>query len=349
METKEEVKIVIDGKLDGGKSKACLFNLIVFTHDARCEKNFGSLIDLVAQQLPCRVIFIQANKSGQGIQVKYSTESLKENKNISTDKITIQSATKDLDKVPFIIFPNIVPDVPVYLLWGADPLREKIILPKLKNFVTRLIFDSECTDNLQDMSKELLEIKGGWDFELLDLNWTRFGGWREVLAKTFDSEERFNQLRNANSVKIKYNSLPEEQFTNPDTQAIYLQAWLATQLGWSFVSLESKDGSKVINYTGSQSVKIELIPEVYQNYSHEDIIEFEVSDQNNYQCTVVKKGDNHVLVHMSNQFQCIVPFSLLLSTLKGRTFIQDVFYHRISPHYVSMLKMISQANWSNHG
>ncbi len=345
METKEEFKIVMDGKLDGTKSKACLFNLIVYTHDIRCEKNFTPLVEMVAPQLPCRIIFIQANKNDHEMLVKFSTVPLKENKNVSCDKITIKTHTKDLDKVPFIIYPYIVPDVPVYLLWGTDPLREKIILPKLKNFVTRLIFDSECTDNLQEMSKDLLEQKSSWNFDVLDLNWARFGGWREVLSKTFDSEERFSQLKNASSFKIKYNDLHNEQFSNPDTQAIYLQGWLASQLGWTFVKMENN----VIYYQGSQLVKVELIPDQDQKYSSEDILEFEVADQNNYQCTISRKGENHVVVHASNQFQCMVPFTLLLSSLKGRTFIQDVFYHRISPHYFSMLKMITKADWRHHG
>lgn len=345
METKEETKIMMEGKLDGIKSKACLFNLIVFTHDAGCEKKFSDLVEMVAQHLPCRIIFIQGNKPLNEIYVKISTEQQKENKNIFFDKIIIQSATKDLDKVPFIIYPIIIPDVPVYLLWGSNPLREKILLSKLKTFATRLIFESEYSDNIQFMSKELLDHINHWDFDILDLNWARFGGWREGLAKTFDSEERFNQLKNSSSIKIKYNTKPNDDFCNFDTQAIYLQGWLAGQLGWVFEKLEYRDQNRIIHYKGSQPVEVQLIPENHDKYTSEEIIEFEVSDQSGYSCTITRKDENHIVVHMSNQSQCIVPFNLLLSSLKGKTFIQDVFYYKISPHYHTMLKMISQANW----
>jgi glucose-6-phosphate dehydrogenase assembly protein OpcA len=331
------------------KSKACLFNLIVYAQDSHHIENFNEIINMIMKQLPCRIIFIQADVStstNSYLKVKTVSEPLKDNKNVSFDKILIEAGGNELDKVSFIVLPYLIPDIPIYLLWGRDPLHEKTILPKLKHYATRLIFDSECTDNLRDLSQALLEQMNGLGIQILDLNWARTGGWREVIAKTFDSEERFNQLKNANTVKIKYNNISSPTFFHPETQAIYLQAWLASRLGWTFNKTEKNHETLSIYYQGSQPVKMELIPEKREDFPSEDLLEIEVSDQNDYVCTITRKSENHVVVHSSNQVQCQIPFSLLLPTLKGRTFIQDVFYHRISSHYAPMLQLISLAQWS---
>lgn len=354
MEIKEEVKKE-DKKAEAkpiiSRSRACLFNLIVYTQDPRRAENFQELVDQVMTQLPCRVIFIQAGTETSQesyLRIQSISAPLKENKNVSYDKITIEVGGADLDQVPFIVLPYIVPDIPIYLLWGNDPLQEKTILPRLKNYATRLIFDSECANNLQDLSKALLEQMSYFGIQILDLNWAKISSWREVFAKTFDSEERFNQLKNANSVKIKYNHLSNAGFTHPETQAIYLQAWLASRLKWSFEKLERAQDRLIISYKGPQPVQVELIAEKQESFLPEEIIEIEVSDQNDYNCTITRKSENHVIVHSSNQSQCQIPFSLLLPALKGRKFIQDVFYHKISSHYAQMLQLISLAKWSCH-
>ncbi|MCP5507554.1 MAG: hypothetical protein H7A37_04555 [Chlamydiales bacterium] len=40
---------------------ACLFNLIIYTHEKRREEYFRNLVDTIIEKFPCRVIFIQAD------------------------------------------------------------------------------------------------------------------------------------------------------------------------------------------------------------------------------------------------------------------------------------------------
>ena len=325
---------------DANQTKAALFNLIIYVHDPDRLPYFRKIVSMVLEQFPCRIIFIQRDASNRQstlqVDVMVATRG-------NSDQLSIKASGEGLNRVPFLIYPHLIADLPIYLFWSPDLIKDTAILPHIKQFATRIIIDSENTDDLQSFCQSILKQLESTSRNIVDMNWFRIGGWRQIIARTFDSEDRIDLLKKATHVKIAYNHLPDPEATQPKTQAIYLQAWLASCLHWKFKKLESDDGKLVFHYlVNSSSIQIHLEPQTRKDLPNEEIIAFEISDPQNYDCLFFRKNATEITVKASNQYQCLLPFTLLLPTLQsGRSFMQEVFYQRISDQYPEVLKMIS--------
>lgn len=344
-----EIKRLLKSQPNEEKGKACLFNLIVYSHEPRRTEYLKEVVKMIVSQFPCRIIFIQCNRDSKEnkLNIKTSTSNATEENNIVSDQIFIEASGQEINKVYFLLLPLFVPDLPVYLLWGQDPTSEYTILPHLQQFATRLIIDSEATADLQMFSRDIENRMKASSIQIVDMNWSRIGGWREVIAHIFDSQERFHQLTSVKKMEIFYNNRPSNLFLHPDTQAIYLQAWLASRLGWEYQKTERDNNSQVIFYkSGNTTRQIKLTPKTDQNFQAEEIVEisFEGPD---YESNLKRISVDQVQVHASNQYQCLLPFIMIMPTLKsGRSFMQEIFFQKVSAHYAPMLKLMSNVKWN---
>lgn len=339
-----ELNRLNESKPDGSKVKSPLFNLIFYTHEPCRTEYYKKIAATIMEQFPCRIIFIKGDIHAQQplLNVKVTPASGK-----SCDQILIEAGKDELSRVPFLILPHLIPDLPIYLFWGQDPSKDTTILPILQPMATRIIFDSESTDNLQQFGQTLLKLFESLSTEIVDMNWVRTAGWRQIIAKAFDSKERFNLLCQTGKIRLVYNDVSDPSFTRPQTQAIYLQAWLASCLGWKFEKLEHQDKNHILTYQDhAGQISVQLEPMTRKDLAPEDIIEFEIGAPNNYECIFTRKTANQVAVKASNQYQCLLPFMLILPTLQsGRSFMQEIFYLKISDQYPGVLKLISQIDW----
>ena len=328
--------------------KACLFNLIIYTHEPRRTQYLKEVVKMVTSQFPCRILFIQSNPASKTdeLNVKMTTIKAQEEPSISCDQILIEASGKEINKVYFLLLPLFVPDLPIYLLWGQDPTTENTILPHLQRFANRLIIDSEAAGDLQTFSRDIQNRMNATTTQIVDMNWARMGGWREVLAHIFDSEERFLQLTTAKTIEIFYNNRPSDLFLCPETQGIYLQAWLASRLGWALQKVEMQNESRLIFYQAEETSRlIKLTPKTDQTFQAEEILEVLVQGPD-YECDLRRIATDQVKVHSSNQYQCALPFTLIMPTLRsGRNFMQEIFYQKVSDHYGPMLELISLVKW----
>lgn len=341
-------------------SRACLFNIIIYTHEAERTNYFKGILKMLAQEFPCHIIFIQADQTTKDSSLKVSVSKLGSTDNGASpdpscnlmvcDQILIEAAGSDLERVPYLILPLFIPDLPIYLIWGEDPTLENKIFDALKQLVKRVIFDSETTLDLSKFAKNVLEELQNDRLNIVDMNWARIGGWRDVLAQTFDSPERIEQLATASRINIIYNILPNKKMTHPANRTIYLQAWLASRLNWHFEELIKEEKSNIVRYKHAAGiVEIHITPESHESFSHEEIIEIEILGLADYECHLVRTALHQVKVHSSNQYQCRLPFTLLMPTLEsGRSIMQEIFYHKTSPQYPPTLQIISQTSWSEY-
>lgn len=323
--------------------KASLFNLIIYTHEPRRAAYFQDIVRMITSQFPCRVIFIYGDEEASEpyLRVKLSPSNEAANALIN-DQIYIEAGGAHLKRVPFIILPYLIADLPIYLLWGQDPTTEHAVLPHLQKYATRLIFDSECSENLQCFSKSILSYVNLNQREITDMNWARIRSWREVLTQTFDTQERIDQLNNSKNIKIVYNNRSSDLSLNPETQAFYLQAWLATQLKWNFEKIEKSDQAILIHYrSATSSILVQLEGEKRDQLPPEEIIGFEASNDENFLISLSRKGTDQIIVHCSTIDRCELPFTLQLANIwSGRSFMQEIFYKKTSNQYFNMLKLI---------
>ncbi len=336
-----------------GKIRACLFNLIVYTQNKRRADFFKSILSAVIQKFPCRILFIQYDKQSKEdfLDITVSSENFDDgNTSFACDQVTIEVGGKHVERVPFLVTPHIVPDLPIYLLWGEDPTLESLVLPHFEPYASRLIFDTECTENLQEFSKKMLQKMDTLNYDIRDMNWGMTGPWRDVMAQVFNSADRIEQLRDAKSLLIEYNKVKVEHIQHCEMQSIYLQAWLAAELGWSLKNVIYDEDDIVLTYKSeTDEIEVTLRPQANENLNSGAILGIEVSDANitKYELKRIESL-RKVVVHVSTINECLLPFTLPLPNLvNGTNFMKEIFYETTSQHYRNMLQQLAVTNWNS--
>lgn len=329
-------------------TKACLFNLIVYTHEPRRTKYFQDVIQSIIEKSPCRIIFIQGNRDPNQDYLKVAVSTATTGKGssaVACEQIVIQAAGKQLARVPYLILPHFVPDLPIYLLWGQDPTQENEILPFLEKFACRLIFDSECAENLPQFSQDLIRRMEKRKTALIDMNWVATSGWRHALAKTFDTQEKIDHLTTAETIQIHYNHPPSDYVYHSDIPAIYLQAWLASALNWELQDIQkSPEGIRIIYQSVKTPLTINLIAKKLDKVSPGSILNIDVISREDHSYALALSANAHqVVVHVSTAEECLLPFFLPLPNVqKGKSLINEIFYRTSNAAYLKMLKFLSQ-------
>lgn len=332
---------------------ACLFNLVVFCRRAERIAYFKKLIQAAIEHFPCRVMFIQDihGEAQKLLSTELTVLKAKQSDNpVNCDQLLIETGSHTLAQVPFVLLPFILPDLPLFLIWDCDPTTEQEILPKLLPHANRLIFDSETIDHLQRFAHRILAYQGSQSLDMVDLNWTRIGGWRDLMSKMFDTEERIGHLQNAQEFHIAYNGMEDQFFHHNQTQAIYLQAWLAAQLGWNFCSMGGSRGKSEIRYStdrGKTRVSLQAIR--VEDRAPGSIFSIELIAARGVRLLASRQsGTQQVIVKTSSDLSCTLPYTLnLRGTQLTYAFLKDALYLYTSPHYQHMLHMLKQQDWNS--
>lgn len=329
------------------QTQACLFNLVIYCPEPSRIGYFQQLIQAIAEHFPCRITLIQGSADSHDIETSRSL--ISSSSNTISDQLLIKASREKLDRAPFFVLPYLLPDLPLFLVWDCDPTGEQKILPALRSYASRLIFDSETIDNLQLFGQRLLTYTEADVRDIVDLNWTRIGGWREILSKIFDTRERIQQLNSAIEISITYNALENMFFHHSQTQAIYLQAWLASCLGWNYQDLRRESEKSQITYRhGSHEIRVNLQPKTVDERGPGTVFSFEVKSQKEVRVFVMRKPKTQqVELETSSAESCELPCTL---NLRGAQltypFLKEVLYLYGSPHYRKMLHILRQQDWN---
>lgn len=221
--------------------KACLFNFVLYIHDRKRAEYLQGIMHRILEIFPCCVIVIYADSQSKEnfLNIKKEDKTFKTPlADIRYQEISIEASGSEIKKVPLLIYPNLYPDIPTYLMWGVPPTEETIILPELQRYAKCVIFDTDSVDDFCKFSAKMLDSIQNLPSDLVDMNWARSGGWRHVIAQVFDCPERIEQLQNCKSVQITYNNIHAGYCHHTKIQALYLQGWIAAQMQWKSESWE---------------------------------------------------------------------------------------------------------------
>lgn len=335
----------------GKPTKACLFNLIIYGQDSRRVKYLQELVESILDKFPCRIIFIQGEKASDSSYFRVKVSSVLSGQAsgsaVQCDQITIEASHDQFFRVPFLVTPNIVPDLPVYLLWGQNPFEERDIFPHLQRYAKRVIFDSECADDLGLFCKEMQTNLEALKMDIMDINWALVSNWRDLIGELFDSGEKFQHLYSCKSIIIQYNGCKTESTLHPEARALYLQGWLASAFKWEYKNAERFQDDAVISYLGPiHPVIVGLSPQCVPNLPLGAIISIEIITSNHYHYYLSRKDNlQQVVVHISSKETCELPFTLSLPNIhKGLSFMREIFFSSLGDHYRQTLKSISEIN-----
>ena len=334
-----ELARICDSLQGSNKMRASLFNLVLFTQKNERKEYIRTLAQKVIERFPSRVIFITVDKNDQTDTLKASVSVMTGAKgefDIVCDLIEFDATAISQERIPFLILPHIIPDLPVYLLWSEDPINDNPLSRQIEKLATRLIFDSESTCNLPLFAKALLEHKKETGSDIADLNWARTENWRELVALTFYSQERLELLRTAKDIKITYNSKESSFFCHTKIQALYLQGWLASQLGWSLKNV--KDDT--FEYTNTT---VQLLPEVNPQLPPGTVISVDIitPTAEHFSFCRNKQIPEQILMIFCDKEKCEIPSRYFFyKSQSGLSLVNEICHSGTSEHYLKLLNFL---------
>lgn len=324
------------------KMRASLFNLIVFNRLSKRTDYIRSIVQKVVEKFPCRTIFISQDPDAKQSYLKTAVSVLMpkaEESSIACDLIDIGVAGKDVDKVPFLLLPHLLPDLPIYVLWAEDPSLPHPLFQPLTRLATRVIFDSESADNLFHFATTLLSLKEQTKIDIADLNWARTQGWRDLIKATFDAPHRLQDLRDITSIRFTFNARESEFFCHLKIQSMYLLAWLTSRLGWKMEKGEKNLQFRFLKEGKKIQASIESTP--WEKLGSGTVIAVEMTSSQNHHFLAerIPERYHYVKIHLSSPDSCELPYEFVLGqTATGQSLVQEICMKGTSPHYLDMLK-----------
>ncbi len=319
------------------KIRASLFNLIFYTKKTPRESYIRTIANRVIEKFPSRVIFITSDAKSDTLTNKASVLSTGET---TCDLIEINVAEKLEDRVPFVILPHILTDLPIYVIWADDPSNSTPLFTEIKQLATRIIFDSEGTKDLSAFAQNLLQLEETHQFEVGDLNWARTENWRKLLASTFYTQERLAELKQCTSIQIVYN--------DHEIQSLYLQGWIATQLKWKLKKLSREEKKITLTYERQNgNVEVTLYPEQHKTLGVGSIlsIDLHTQDQNHFSFGRSLDMPNRVNMRFSTLVQCNIPLQYLFAKEEsGASLVKEICHKGTSSHFLDLLQQIKVLN-----
>ena len=318
------------------KIRASLFNLIFYTQKTHRAGYVHKIAQKVVEKFPARIIFITVDKEAKEDRCATSISVLATKTGqteILCDYIAIDASGKGVEQIPFLLYPQIIPDLPVYLIWAENPITDNPLALHCDQFVTRVIYDSECTDNLPAFAKAVLASKQ----EIADLNWARTESWRNLLCAVFNTPEKLADLNTAKTITLTYNAQASEFFCHTEIQAIYLQAWLAAQLQWT--------PKPRLHYQGPQGdIAVVLKPVSHTNLPPGLVLTVDIATAEK-QFTFIRdlQKTQQITVEISTKELCELPTKYLFSKGEsGQSLVREICHKGTSSHYLNVLNLVSK-------
>lgn len=323
------------------KMRACLFNLIIYSKKDQRVEYLKTVAQKIIERFPSRVIFATCDPRCTDTELKTSvsvmTADQGENE-IVCDFINIEACGTSLDRVPFVILPHILPDLPIYLLYGSDPITTDPISEQIETFATRIIFDSETSENLPEFARAVLHHQEHSHADIADLNWARIEGWRNLITDAFHTEERLAQLKTTTQIDIHYNSKESPALSHTHVQSVYLGNWLATQLGW-----ELKDVKDHHTFIYDQCT-VNLHPTPSDAIASGRILSIAITTSNDEHFKFHRQLDclDRVTIEISTPDVCYLPLCAMFKKSEiGQSLVREVTHRGTSAHYFNLMKTLS--------
>ncbi|MBS0620471.1 MAG: glucose-6-phosphate dehydrogenase assembly protein OpcA [Verrucomicrobia bacterium] len=330
-------------------TRACLFNLIFFTNQTSRASYFRKIAQKVIEKFPARVLFVTADKESKEDFLKTSVSILSSHKgefDVACDYIQIEAGGPSQIRIPFVVLPHILSDLPVYLISGEDPSCCDPVSKGLERFASRLIFDSECTDNLPRFAAGILQQKELTLAEIADLNWARMEDWRDLFSMVFYAKEKLDLMRRAKQITITYNAQETPFFCHTKIQALYLQAWLACQLEWEFklVRLE-KEAILFFYQDGPRAIEILIASEKHEKLPPGLILSVELTTEEGDHFRFQRNSErlHQITLQFSNQKQCDIPSHYIFSKAEsGHSLVKEICHRGTSEHFLKVLNLLKK-------
>ncbi|HEV2438680.1 MAG TPA: glucose-6-phosphate dehydrogenase assembly protein OpcA [bacterium] len=160
---------------------------------------------------------------------------------VCCEQITVSASGRALTRVPGLVLPLLVPDLPVYV-WRPDDLPadspEADVLRRLAEVADVLIVDSSAMRRPAAGLRTAAAIAGRPFGGLRDLTWGRLTPWRELIVQCFDPAPMRQALEHLDRIRI----CTEPGSGNDPIAGLLLGGWLAGRLRWEPAGPARREG-----------------------------------------------------------------------------------------------------------
>jgi len=327
-------------------SQASLFNLIFYTKSTSRKEYMHAVAKKVIERFPSRIFFVLSSDTPLEVRVSLLSTTAGEHK-VACDFIEFAVPQAEENKIPFFIFPHLIPDLPVYVVWGEDPVKENPLLNTLQQFAHRLIFDSESTSNLSTFATSLLRHQEAFSqCDIADLNWARLESWRNILSSTFYAEDKLELLYTTQEIQICYNAQETPFFCHTRIQALYLQAWLACQLRFELQEVKKLPNKWIFSYKTPQgTLPISLSWTNQKDLPPGAIVSLDLWVKDNIHYAFMRRPTtpHQITLVVSTKEHCEVPahFAFSKEVESGLSLVREICHKGTSEHYLNLLKKVA--------
>jgi glucose-6-phosphate dehydrogenase assembly protein OpcA len=211
--------------------RACMSNLIIHcvSQDAP-QKIDNTLIEIVRLH-PCRVLLLLEDHGRALPQLEaFVSAHVDSAQQVFSEQVTLKTGPAGLERVPSIVRPLILGDLPTSLWWssGISMPVDQGWFRELTEMVDQMIYDSFAWRNPRQGIVAVTDWLASPESErsAADLAWRRLKPWRRLIAQALEPAAVPGALRAINEVTIEHgpHALP---------QAWLLAGWMAQRLGWN--------------------------------------------------------------------------------------------------------------------
>lgn len=330
------------------KVRACLFTLIIWA-GAR-EEYFREVAGHLLETFPCRIMFLSEDKDNpdQLLVSVEATSSGQGESSVACDRINVRIGERVRDRVPSLLLPHLVPNLPIYLVWGEDPTLHSSFFESMRSWAQKLIFDSEISSGLQCFAQKLIALRSLEGQDIADLNWVRTEPWRNLLSRTFQDPAHLKKLTEAQTIRIRYNACTGTFCHFTTAQAIYLQAWLASELHWSSGSYDTiENHQRIACRTLQREVIFLILPEERTGIPEGQVsgIEIECLDDTIFRFEREDAPGFVANVHVERGDRCEMPTRMVRSVFeRGHSLATEMLEPGTSSHFMEMLYWLARVS-----
>lgn len=330
-------------------SRACLFTLLVVSTDVDKGAHCQQLVQMIAKKFPCKIIFtvLDTFHPRNTLLMNRSIMTTVNNESISCDLLTIQASPDESTKLPFVILPEILADLPTFLLTAEAPFSLPSSFHMLYPYIHKTLFEINNVENYGQYAHSLIEY--ALKIPVVDFNWVRIEPWRITIARVFHTTQKIAHMHSLDKIEIRYMQRKKQDNQHAEVQAMLLQAWLATRLGWTIESVQMKEDKILIFYKTANNVSFSLhLQPSSSSFLEEGMVEsIEMTSVDGYHFLMsYENDDRHIVVHSSSNDRCELPITFFVGSLhRGSTLASEMFQPSISSHYLPVLEHLKNPLW----
>jgi glucose-6-phosphate dehydrogenase assembly protein OpcA len=218
--------------------RACVLNLLVYAPGDRAATEVSEIMAEVTTQHPSRIIVMLAKAGSTDLALNAWVSALCHpsaggRRQVCCEQIMIEAQERGAPQLPSLVWPLLMPDLPVVLWWRHTLALDHWLFKQLVKTSDRVIIDSATSPDFHrglGPLAALVKEESQWT-AFSDLNWSRLTTWRSFIAGFFDGAENGPLLAHIRRVEIEYRHDPAVTRSIPG-DAFLIAGWLASRLKW---------------------------------------------------------------------------------------------------------------------